>query len=223
MAFYEDGPNCKRRFDGDGFTGKKLSRAEKAYVDRAAADDLRNRLRIIERDLQRNQNMSDPTPEEQRQMVKMQGSADPAYQVQGLRAPQALPSELPDEYRRRLADGLKSCHPQWNAINLDDLEDAAFDIAERQIYAAALASGPQDLQDGEMREVMKMDNSGHRRTEFFGKPGVSFVKQFTRPARRAKLKSWAAYQNMTRDAQLARLSERVRAAGAGYAASAILG
>jgi hypothetical protein len=65
------------------------------------------------------------------------------------------------------------------------LPGEAFDIAEKQVYADALAAAahPVDLEPGELREVIRHNPStGGKTIDFFGKE--SFVKRMGRPGRR---------------------------------------
>jgi hypothetical protein len=54
------------------------------------------------------------TEADERAMLGMQARADSAYQVANRRAPPPLLMERPEEYRRRLADGVKAYSPRWS-------------------------------------------------------------------------------------------------------------
>jgi hypothetical protein len=113
-------------------------------------------------------------------------------------------------FRLRLAAGLQNYSSRWKNANLAALPDAALAAAESQIYADAPKGRTAGLRPTEIRERVMTDSSGHRVVEFDGGEDASFVKQFSRPAMRAVLKSSGEYSQMSRDVNMARINEIIR-------------
>jgi hypothetical protein len=125
--------------------------------------------------------------EEHAAFADAQARADSVFNGFGKRAPRPLEGEGLLNYRKRLATHLKTYSDSWKGVKLSQLPDAAFDVAERQIYADSerAASSPVDLGDGELRAVTRQDAAtGQRTTVFYGKD--SFVKGMGRPSRRVR-------------------------------------
>ena len=79
---------------------------------------LRAEVRRLERQAETEaKRMSPITEADERTMLSMQSRADEAYTAAGRRAPPPLGHERPDEYRRRLADGVKSYSDRWREAN----------------------------------------------------------------------------------------------------------
>ena len=127
-------------------------------------------------------------------MTEMQSRADASYIAAGRRAPPALPLERPEEYRRRLADGVKTYSPRWREANLESINDDALGVIETQIYADAASNGKTaGLRPTEIRPIENRSPAGHTETTFVGGENASFIKQFARPARRAVFADQAEY------------------------------
>jgi hypothetical protein len=162
--------------DDDDDDKRKDSRADSATV-RA----LKKRLAELERKVRP---ISD---EEHSAFADAQSRADSIFNGFGKRAPRPLEGESLLNYRKRLAGHLKTYSDSWKGIKLTQLPDAAFDVAERQIYADSerAAASPVDLGEGELRAVTRQDaTTGQRTTVFYGKD--SFVKSMGRPSRRVR-------------------------------------
>jgi hypothetical protein len=117
--------------------------------------------------------------------AEAQAKADAVFNGFGKRAPRPLEGESLLDYRRRLASHLKPHSTQWKGVKFSLLPEAAFSIAETQVYADATnaASTPTDLADGELREVTRRDpRTNITTTVFYGRE--SFVKGLGRPPRR---------------------------------------
>jgi hypothetical protein len=147
------------------------------------------------------------TADDEHRMLGMQARADDAYRAANRRAPPPLPLENPDQYRLRLADGLKVYSPKWRNVDLRNVADAgALDVAETQVFADAIANGrTHGLKPYEIRERVTTGHGGHKVIEFDGGPDASFVRQFSREPRLGIFKSHAEYAAMSRDAQLSRI------------------
>ena len=151
------------------------------------------------------------TEADERAMSDMQVRADSAYMAANRRAPPPHAYERPDEYRRRLADGVKGYSLRWSKADLGLLPDDALNVAETQIYAdAAIHGRTHGLRADEIRERVTESGGGHKVVEFDGGPGAHFVQQFRREPRRAVLKSMEHYAAMSRDTNLARINEIIR-------------
>ena len=91
----------------------------------------------------------------------------------GLRS-RFLPGETGASYRRRLVEGFKAHSSAWKPVDLVTLADAAFEVAESQIYAdaATAAKNATGVEDGGLRMVPGRTASGHQKVEFFGRTGT---------------------------------------------------
>jgi hypothetical protein len=178
-------------------------------TDIMKAKAIRDELYALERRIsERSQRMGPITPNDEADMRNMQARADEVYESLGRRAPPYLPLERPEEYRRRLLEPMKECSSDWRSVDLNAVDDATLNRIEPQLFAAARADAlcPHDLKPGEMREIMKRDErTGHTISTFVGRD-THFVKQFTRPARRVKFRSWNEYMAMSANAATAALA-----------------
>jgi hypothetical protein len=173
---------------------------------------MRAQTRALEKQLEREARAMQPiTEQDERRMYADQVAFDPAYQAANRRAPPPLPFERPAKYSRRLAAGLQPLSSRWAKADLDGLPDGAFAVAADQIRADAIKAGPTaGLAPGEIREAPSESHGGHKVIEFRGGENSSFIKHFTRPARRAVFADHSAYAAMSRDAQLSRITELAR-------------
>lgn len=106
-------------------------------------------------------------------MRETQARADSIYVAFGQRAPRPLDGENLSGYRRRLAKDLKAHSKNWKNVNIEAFaDDAAFLVAESQIYAdaAQAAANPVDLPEGTLRAVTRADSTGRQITSFYGQP-----------------------------------------------------
>lgn len=170
-------------------------------TDILKAKEIRDQLYELERRISKQAQMRPITPADENLMRGMQARADAVFNELGRRAPAFLPMERPDEYRRRLLEPLKACSPQWRNADLDRVADDALNVIEQQIFDAARADAkaPHDLKQGEFREIVKTGEGGHKETIFVGRD-THFVQQFSRPARRVRLRSWDDYMALSRRA-----------------------
>lgn len=120
------------------------------------------------------------TDEEYTQLADAQAKADSVYMGHGKHAPRPLDGETVGGYKRRLAKGMQHFSTQWKDIDLIDINDKAFAVAETTIYADAdMASrSPPDIGPGKMRMRTNVDEeTGRRVNEFHGDP-ASWMGQF---------------------------------------------
>jgi hypothetical protein len=116
-----------------------MSYAEKLEELQRLRSEVRRLERLAETEAK---NMRPLTESDERAMLAMQSRADEAYQAAGRRAPPPLAHERPDEFRRRLADGVKSYSDRWREANLNVVtDDTALGVIEDQIYADAASHG----------------------------------------------------------------------------------
>jgi hypothetical protein len=173
---------------------------------------MRAQTRALEKQLEREARSMQPiTEQDERRMYADQVEFDPAYQAANRRAPPPLPYERPAQYSRRLAAGLQPLSSRWAKADLDGLPDGAFAVAADQIRADAIKAGPTaGLAPGEIRARVDESGAGHRVVRYDGGPGAHYIRKFARGFHVGVLKSQEEYSRMSRDANLARLSEVVR-------------
>ena len=124
---------------------------------------LRSEVRRLERAAEAEAKRMQPLTEaDERAMTAMQSRADSAYQSTGRRSPPPHAYERPDEYRRRLADGVKGYSPRWKSADLTALAGDALGVIETQIYADAATNGrTHGLKPQEIRERVTESGGGH--------------------------------------------------------------
>lgn len=195
-AFDEDRKADKARKDGENMPGDPVKlaadkarkdaeekeeedrKADKARKDaeeeektkaKADAEDLRQKLADMEGKMPKELSDSDYAT-----MADAQARADEVAQAFGDQAPRPLSGESPLAYRKRLAGKFKSNSAAWKEVDLSLLPDAAFGIAETQIYADALqvAKSPVTVPPGELRKVQRRLDSGHVVNEYIGQPSA---------------------------------------------------
>lgn len=152
---------------------KKDSMKKDAFAD--AVNTLTERLAHIESKLHK-----PLTDADRKSFATAQSKCDNVARAFGDEAPRWMQGEDLSSYRRRLASIYKDHSPAWKPVNLDALaDDAAFEVAERQIFAdaSAAARNPAVLADGELRMTPSTLESGHRVNEFYGRPS-SWMNQF---------------------------------------------
>jgi hypothetical protein len=181
-----------------------------SYSDKLSQlQELRTKVRQLEAAAEREARAMQPlTEHDERQMMSFQARADEAYSVAGRRAPPPLAHERPDEYRRRLADGVKGYSPRWSNADLNVVsDDTALGVIETQIYADAASHGrTAGLRAREIKPIQSRTAAGHTTIEFVGGPESSFVRAFERPVRRVLFRKPEEYSAMTRDVQMAAIT-----------------
>ena len=184
-----------------------------SYADKLARlQEMRRELRALEQSAEAEAKRMQPLTEaDERAMTAMQSRADSAYQSAGRRSPPPHAYERPDEYRRRLADGVKGYSPRWKSADLTALAGDALGVIETQIYADAATNGrTHGLKPHEIRERVTESGRGHKVIQFDGGEEAHFTRQFSRPPRFGVLKSQAEYAQMSRDANMARIDQIIR-------------
>lgn len=112
------------------------------------------------------------------QAAAIQMRADTAFQALGLgQAPGHSYAEGLRNYRIRLLTPLKAHSKTFANAELDAVVDeAAFTSMEKQIIDDAVERSTKDFDHGApLRMVTKMNDMGHRVTEFFGDPAVTWA------------------------------------------------
>jgi 8-oxo-dGTP pyrophosphatase MutT (NUDIX family) len=113
--------------------------------------------------------------EDYHEMAATQAKADSVYGQHGVSAPRFSNGENLMAYRKRLADGMKSHSKEWKNVNIYRLDDSAFGIVEKQIYAdAAIAARHPDVPAGILRAISERSPSGHTMTRFVGDSAIAF-------------------------------------------------
>jgi len=116
-------------------------------------------------------------------MAQSQARHDAVQQGFGRQAPAPMQGETPRMYRVRLMHDLRkyAVDPKLKAANFSREESATLDIFEPMLIADAQkeAQHPTDFPGGEMRKVVRKDESGRSIVEFYGPD--TFVKQFAGP------------------------------------------
>jgi hypothetical protein len=120
-----------------------------------------------------------PLPDE-RLYIDEQAKAHAVLSPFKRQAPPPLQGEQLDQYERRLTYEVQKQSPRFKDYALYDTKGDAFKIIKDQIYAdaAAEARHPTMIPEGELREVVRHDNSGRPFLEFFGSP-KAWLKDFT--------------------------------------------
>jgi hypothetical protein len=176
--------------------------------DFAKLRDMKNELRRLEESVQRRAERAPITEADEHRMTDMQARADAAYVSAGRRAPPPLPLERPDEYRRRLADGVKGYSPRFREVDLSGVVDAGLAVIEQQIYADAVTHGrTHGLESRQIKPIETRTAAGHSAIEYVGGENGWFGRQFERPARRAVFQQPEQYAAMSRDSQLSRIGQ----------------
>jgi len=130
-------------------------------------------------------------PDLEAEYITVQQRADGAYRAVGCSdgAPPHLQGEDIVSYRQRLLAGVQSRSPTWRNVTLPRAQDALAPI-ERQILTEATASltDNSQYQNGQLREVVSLDQTGRRITRFYGDPGATWAP--FQPAVTKYVKSW---------------------------------
>lgn len=175
----------KRKDDDDARKDKKR---DDAVADddevRKAIAELAKKIPGIEARLP--QSLSDS---DRNALSDAQARADNAFAQFGERAPHPQIGEKPHEYRRRLFGLLKKHSKTWKDIPEAAVADsAAFEVAEQQVYADAIAAANSGdgVPEGMLREVTRVMTNGSKETRFIGHPSA-WMNNFI-PTRRALTK-----------------------------------
>ena len=182
--------------------------AEKLEELQRLRAEVRRLERVAEVEAKRMQPL---TESDERTMSAMQAHADSAYSSAERRAPPPHAYERPDEYRRRLVDGLKVYSEKWAGADFINMDANVLPIVEKQVFADAVANGrTHGLKLHEIRERVTQSGGGHKVIEFDGGSEAHFTQQFARPPRFASFRSDQEYRAMSRDAHLAKIDQIIR-------------
>jgi len=125
---------------------------------------------------------------QQRSARIYQSQYDDVLRRVGMRAPQPVLGQHPDDYRRETLRTLKKTFLQnheLSRVNMRGLELDILQAIEPQVINAAVTEAykPDNVPPGEMRKVEDLDEYGKVRSiKFIGRE--SFVKEMGRPGRR---------------------------------------
>lgn len=114
-----------------------------------------------------------------------QSRADSVCAGFGETAPRPIQGESPRAYRVRVASKLKVHSEAWKGVDLARADDAILDIAEKAIYAdaRAVADQPATVPEGQLREVIRADDTGRRIKTYIGDPDT-WMSDFKSPRKR---------------------------------------
>ena len=107
-------------------------------------------------------------------IVDVQANLDPAFQAFGKRAPQPVYGESVLAYKRRGLRAIQQHSPDWKAIDLGSLPEAALDVAGTRICADAITASrsSEGLEDGVMIPIDRILPSGHRERTYRAKTTI---------------------------------------------------
>jgi 8-oxo-dGTP pyrophosphatase MutT (NUDIX family) len=145
------------------------TRKEEEAKAKADAEETRKKIADLEARMPKELSDSDYA-----EMADAQAKADSVFSAFGDAAPRPLRGENLLSYRKRLATQLKTHSPNWKSVDINDLPAAAVEIAEKQIYADAVAASahPTDLPAGSLRAIEKKDSNGQLVRTFVGDPNA---------------------------------------------------
>lgn len=174
----EEGRPNKVAADDDGTDEEEAKKAEddKARKDSdAVIADLKSRLDALSAVAVRH-----VTDDERGQLAGIHAKWDKAYTAFGDSASYAMPGETPDQYRRRLANGLRKHSAIFGKIDLAHLDKDGLDVAEGQIYADAMtaARAPTIGGGGKLRSIQSKTAAGHTMIDYIGTPN-DWMKKFS--------------------------------------------
>jgi hypothetical protein len=185
-----------------------------SYQDQMALlQEKRRELRALEAQAERTARSMQPiTEKDERELMDWQARSDAAYRAAGrMGSPAPMNFERPAEYQRRLVEGIAAHSSTWARADFSKMPDEAFQIARDQVLAEVAANAKaHGLKSTEIRELPSSSNAGHWVVEFAGGENAWFGNVFRRTPRLAVFQQPEAYAAMSRDGQLARVSEVVR-------------
>lgn len=177
-------PGDAKRVVADADESQSL--AEAMRETQRLKDELRRRQNVVDRKMREAQPLR---LDEERALTDAQARADCVYSALGKRsAPAPYPSERPHTYRARLLKELRQYSPAWKSVGTFlDFDGKALNAIEDEIYndAQAWATRPTDLPRGELREVKKVEPTGHKVSEFFGRE--SFIVALKPPIQHGRI------------------------------------
>lgn len=117
----------------------------------------------------------DPT-----ELATVQEKADATLRLFNESAPRSLEGETVAQYERRMATKVQRHAPNYQNINLHESMGSAFDLIQAQVYddARKEAAHPTMIPAGELREVIRRDQSGRPFSVFYGSPSA-WMSNFT--------------------------------------------
>jgi hypothetical protein len=131
---------------------------------------------------------ADSAPADGDACAQFRVAADDAMSGLGTQTPRPLAGETYRAYRVRVLRSLKRHSPGFAKVDLSDFRGPALDAVCNQILSDARKAGergPDDVPEGQLREVIKIDPTTGRRMSLFYGPST-FIKMMKRPARHVK-------------------------------------
>ena len=118
------------------------------------------------------------------QIADTQSKADSVAAAFGESASRPVQGENPRAYRIRMAGAFKKHSADWKDVDLTKVDDAVLPLAEKAIYADAMAAAnqPVSVPAGMLRERIRQDDTGRRIKEFDGAPHT-WMRGFKSPRR----------------------------------------
>lgn len=154
-----------------GFESKDTQDADDRAI-RERLDALNRRNDAHEAEMEKLRRRARPlSDDDHNEISEAEAKADSVTQPLGLQTPRYIPGETVSGYRRRLASSLQKHSSEWGKTRLSDLDDAVFEIAEKQIYADARAAASRPVAsapNAPLRKISTRSPSGHTRTEYRG-------------------------------------------------------
>lgn len=167
----------------DAEEAEKKSKAEEE--ERKDAAGVKEQLAALNRKLAAFEVAHTPVADDVRTIqADEQARNDGVYIALGGRAPAPMSGEASLAYRIRLARGLQKHSKQWKDIDLQKLDASVLDVAAAQIRNDAMiaARSPEDLETGQLREIIETDVTGRRISKFVGRG--TFIGAMRQPSRR---------------------------------------
>lgn len=161
--------------------------AKKADTARADSQSVLKNMQQMQRELDELKAKNAPVSDtDSKAFADAQFEFDRPFTALGSRAPGPMSGETPQRYTARLARELQKHSKQWEGIELHTLDAKTLGVAAHQIRADAMhaARTPQDLQPGQLREIINIDPGTGQRMSTFVSNGDTFIHGMKRSARR---------------------------------------
>ena len=124
--------------------------------------------------------------DEQRKFDNIEQWTQNVFRPLGIPAPAYIEGEQFDQQRKRLMEKARPfVSDELQQIKKDDVSGTGLNHLEKQFMesAAAEATKPTKVPEGELKQVVRYDQAGRVSYEFFGKPSV-WLSQFAPDRRR---------------------------------------
>lgn len=172
----KEAEEAKAKADADEKEAKEKADAEEkekadAYEKEKADSELRREIAEL-----RSRIPTELSDAERNEVADAQVKADSVFSSFGKRAPMPLSGEKPISYRRRLMVQLQEHSPDFKAVDLSSIADAAMlGFVEKQIYADAQSAASLSVGPGSLREIKRSDATGRQISTFEGDPAATWA------------------------------------------------